>query len=241
MRNSGLRLLVQVFIGSFLAGLVACSTLDINPQSVESGKDFYPIAKGSYWIYKVDTISYLFSGDTTTGHYFVKEKISDTLYQQEGNWVHRIELSRRQDTSQNWVIDSIWSIRVDQDKILKNQNNRPIVKLRFPLREGSRWDGNQFNTQQDSNSVFWYKVQNLNKPFLFGNENVQSVEIIQKIDSNCINKSEFRELYLRGIGPGFRRLSFIQYVQSGDDPCGQIPVIEIGYTKTFTLLSFGKE
>jgi hypothetical protein len=152
-----------------------------------------------------------------------------------------LEIYRTSDTSNPWQPDSIWSIRKDEDKVLKTENNRPIVKLKFPLKEGSKWDGNQFNSLQDSNSVYWFTVKNLNKTIEFQNQNIPGVEIIQKIDSNCINNSNFREVYLKDIGPGFKSQSFIQYVQQeGVDPCGQIPVIEIGYSKTFSLLRFGK-
>mgnify|MGYP000901198517 FL=1 len=241
MRNPGLRILNQVFALLFLAGVYSCSTSEISPETIESGKDYYPVVKGNYWIYRVDTIGYSFSGDTTQGTYFIKELISDSLYQQEGSVVYKIEVYRAADTTLPWVIDSVWSIRADDNKIIKTENNRPYVKLRFPLQEGSRWDGNQFNTQQDSNSVFWYAVRNLNKSAVFNGQNVASVEIVQKIDSNCINKSEFREVYYRGIGLGYKRRSFIQYSQDGEDPCGQIPKIEIGYTKTFTLILNGKD
>jgi len=241
MRNSVLHFVLQCFVTLILSGFVSCSTSELSPEALETGRDYFPVSKGNYWIYKVDTIDYRFSGDTTFGSYFVKEWIADTLYRQEGNLVYKLEIYRRTDTSQIWKIDSVWSLRVDPDKILKIENNIPYVKLRFPLREGSRWDGNQYNTQQDIYSVFWYTVRNLNKPYIFNNENYPSVEIVQKIDSNCINKSEFREIYYKGIGLGFKRLSSIQYTQVGEDPCGQIPKIEMGYTKTFTLLQVGKE
>jgi hypothetical protein len=241
MRSTGIRILNQAFAILLLAGFFSCSTSEISPERIVSGKEFYPIEKGNFWIYKVDTIDYSFAGDTTRGSYFIKELIADSLYQQEGSTVYKIEIYRTADTTLAWAIDSVWSIRADGDKIIKTENNRPLVKLRFPLQEGSRWDGNQFNTQQDSNSVFWYTVRNLNKSAVFNDQNVASVEIVQKIDSNCINKSEFREVYYRGIGLGYKRRSFIQYSQVGEDPCGQIPKIEIGYTKTFTLISKGKD
>ncbi len=207
---------------------------------MESGKDYYPVAIGNSWVYRVDTVQYSFAGDTTRGHYFLKEIITDSLYRQEGNMVYRIEVYRTSDTTRPWTIDSVWSIRQDPDKIIKVENNRPVVKLRFPLQEGSRWDGNQYNTQQDSNNVFWFTVRNLNGQAIFGNEIVPSVEIVQKIDSNCINKSDFVEVYYKNIGMGFMRRSFIQYSQEGPDPCGQIPKIEIGYSRTYTLVGFSK-
>lgn len=220
----------------------ACSPSDIDPVLVEGGAEFYPVGKGNFWEYRVDTVAYTFAGDTTTGSYFIREVISDSLYLQEGNPVFRIELYRRNLESAPWRLDSVWTLRKDPDKILKTENNRPIVKLKFPLREGSRWDGNAFNILQDSNTVHWFKVQNLNKTYAFAGENYPGVEIIQKNDSNCINNSDFREVYLKGIGMYFSRKKFIQYVQqAGPDPCAQIPIIEIGYSKSSTLLSFGRQ
>jgi hypothetical protein len=208
---------------------------------VDEGTGYYPIEPGNTWIFQVDTVAYTFAGDTLPGRYFIKEVLGDTLYFQEGRPVFRLEIYRTADTARGWVIDSVWSIRKDPDKIIRTENNRPYVVLKFPLREGSRWDGNQFNTLQDSNSVFWYTAQNLGQSYGFGNDFFPGVEVIQKIDSNCINNSTFREIYLKNIGPVYRKKAFLQYVQQGgSDPCGEIPVIEIGYSRTYSLLRFGK-
>lgn len=225
-----------------LALIWSCSPSDIDPVLVEGGADFYPVQIGNFWEYRIDTVAYTFAGDTTSGSYFIREVISDSLYLQEGSPVFRVEYYRRNKESFPWQLDSVWTLRRDPDKILKTENNRPIVKLKFPLRDGNRWDGNAFNILQDSNTVHWFKVQNLNKNVSFGGENYASVEIIQKNDSNCINNSDFREVYLKGIGMYSSRKKFLQYVQqAGPDPCAQIPIVEIGYSKISTLLSYGRE
>ena len=226
-------------VGSFLlfSVLISCDTSEIDPEKIDSGSDYYPIAVGNFWVYAVDTTEYAFSGAIRKGRYFMKEIVSDTLPDQEGARVFRLEIYRTTDTTKAWQIDSVWTVRVGKDKIIKTENNRPFVKLLFPLREGSRWDGNQYNPLQDSNSVYWYTVRDLGKTTQFNNQNVPSVEIAQKIDSNCINLSYFTEIYFKNIGLGYRRKRFLEY-----DSCNvATPKIEQGKDIIYTLLSFGKQ
>lgn len=221
--------------------LNSCATEEIDPISIESGKDYFPIEVGSFRIYKVDTTAYTFAGDIEQGSFYWREYISDSLFRQEGSLVYRVEIARSQSPNGPWGVDSVWTIRKDEDKILRTENNRTYVKLRFPLREGSSWDGNQFNIFQDSNSVFRYTVRNLGRVQEVAGTTRPSVTIIQKIDSNCINKSVFFETYFKGIGLGRKQSSFIQYDVSETDACSNpIRKIQIGYDKVYTLVSFGR-
>lgn len=230
-----IRILTALF-GALIFGLSACETSEISPQEIPSGQDYFPIQVGNYWIYKVDSVEYPFTGGKKQGTFFYKEWVSDTLPDQEGGKVYRLEISSTLDTTLGWHLDSVWTVRVDKNRIIKTENNRPLVKLVFPLKEGSRWDGNQFNTDQDSNSVFWYKVQNLNKPMVFNGKEVPSVTINQKIDSSCINFSYFSEVYFKNIGLAYRRKTYYDY-----SSCIGVPTIEQGRSFEYTLLRYGKE
>jgi len=231
------RLAAAFFAFAFLILIFnACETSEINPVQIPSGQDYYPVKVGMFHVYRVDSVEYTFSGQRYQGSFFYKEKISDTLPDQEGSKVFRIEIYSTQDTSSAWHLDSVWSVRVSSDKIIKTENNRPIVKLYFPLKEGSRWDGNQFNTLQDSNSVFWFRVQNLGKTAGFQNKNVESVEIVQKIDSNCINFSYFTEVYFKNIGLGYKRKTYFDY-----ESCTGVPVISQGRSFEYFLIEHGIE
>jgi hypothetical protein len=237
MRTRLFSLIILIFIT-----LTACQNDDISPEKIEVGLDYYPISVGNFWTFRVDTTSFLFSGDTTKGSFYLKEKITDSLYRQEGSMVYRLEISKGPTSTGPWVIDSVWAIRNDKDKIIRTENNRPIVRLQFPLREGSSWDGNIFNPLQDSTTFFRFRVKNLDKSATYKGDEIASVQVIEKIDSNCINKSSFFEVYFKNVGPGYRKKSFVQYNQSVEDPCSRpIPVIEIGYEKTYTLVENGIE
>lgn len=231
-RNS----LVLAFLISLFSVISGCETSEINPVESPSGREFYPAQVGDFRIYRVDTIEYTFTGQKNQGTFFLKEKISDTLPDQEGAKVYRIELYSTLDTNSNWNLDSVWSVRVGRDKIIKTENNRPIVKLYFPLEEGSRWDGNQYNPLQDSSSIFWFKVQNLGKLISYKNRVIESVEVIQKIDSNCVNFSYFTEIYFKNIGLGYKRKTYFDY-----ESCTGVPTIEQGKSFEYFLIKNGIE
>lgn len=232
-----------------LSTFFGCSTQEIQPAAIQSGREFYPVQTGNSWIYQVDTVRYSsrfvpainsIVVDTSKGRYYIKETIADSIGLQEGNPFFRIELFHAADSTGPWLIDSVWSIQRGMDKILKTENNLPIVKLRFPLTEGSRWDGNQYNSLQDSSETYWYRATGLNKSYPYKNNFYPGVVVIQKSDSNCLGKENFRETYLKDIGPSFILKSSLLYSQEGPDPCGSIPKVESGRVRTYNLIRFEK-
>jgi hypothetical protein len=237
MVNQTSKIVLSLLVFLFLGILFSCETSELSPGDSPTGQEYFPIQVGNFWVYRVDTTQYTFAGEVKKGSYFLKEVISDSLPDQEGSKVFRIEIYKTLDTTKAWEIDSVWVVRVGNDKIIRTENNRPFVKLLFPLREGSRWDGNQYNTNQDSNSVFWYTLRNLGVYRRFQNQEIETVEVVQKIDSNCVNNSYYSEVYYKNIGLGFRRKSFLEY-----DSCTQaIPDIEQGKTVDYNLISYGKQ
>lgn len=225
---------IWLVLGLFVL-LFGCETSEVNPAEIPSGKEYYPIQVGSFWIYKVDSLEYTFTGEKRQGSFYYKEFISDTLPDQEGSKVYRIEVSTTLDTNSGWHLDSVWSVSVGNTQIIKTENNRPLVKLYFPLKEGSRWDGNQYNTLRDSNDIYWYRVVGLGKPATFGNQQVESVQIVQKKDSNCVNFSYFTEIYFKNIGLAYRRKTYFDYKS-----CIGVPEIEQGRSFEYLLIAHGK-
>jgi hypothetical protein len=220
----------------------SCSPEDIDPAEIPSGTEYYPVEVGRFWIYRVDTTAFTFSGDTLSGTYFLKEIIKDTLLRQEGHPVFRTELYKTADTAMGWRLDSVWSLRADPDKILKTENNRPLVKLRFPLSEGSNWDINQYNTLQDNNGSNRAIVKNLGQNYSWNGQNYPSLQVLQKSDSNCVSNQVFFETYLKNIGLVFRKRKAITFDLSESDACSKpIRKIQIGYDKNYVLLKTGKE
>ena len=235
---------LTAIIVTFLEG---CNSREILPSAIENGVDYYPIKTGNSWIYQVDTIRYiprLSSGnsavktDTLKGRYYLKEIIADSIGLQEGNPFFRVEQYISAEIDGPWMIDSVWSIQRGIDKILKTENNRPIVKLKYPLREGGRWDGNQYNNRQDSSGNDWFTSYDVGKEYYFQNNPFVSVLIVHKSDSNCLTNTRIWERYLKGIGPAFIQKLSLVYSQEGTDPCGKLPVIESGKERIFTLLRF---
>lgn len=217
--------------------LVGCQTADVNPEQVRSGVEYFPAKVGQYWIYRIDTVVYTPEGASFSGSFFRKEKISDTLPDQEGSKVYRVEISKATDTTAGWEIDSIWSFRLDAVKLLYTENNRPLVKLKFPLQDGSRWDGNAYNTEADSSGIFWYSVANMQKPFTLPDSTAypETVTVLQRVDDNSINKSNFYEVYGKNIGLIYREKTFLIYKSPAS------PEIGAGASRKQSLIRFGIE
>lgn len=231
-----------------MVACIRCGTKDILPEDVVgAGQDFYPVKQGNTWVYAVDTISYSSFWDGTAvltnsfpGKYYLKEIIADSIGLQEGNPLFRVLVYRAPDSTGPWEIDSVWSIQRGVDKILKTENNTPVVKLKFPVTRNSRWDGNQYNLLQDSSGTNWFSVKNFFEDYFYNGSKWPSFKVVQKSDSNCLEKSDIHEIYLKQIGPAYIRKSQVYYSQEGSDPCGNIPRIESGKVRTYSLIRFEK-
>jgi hypothetical protein len=232
-----------------LSGFIAsCSTKEISGLNVSGEKvsEFYPIQKGNVWYYKVDSTHYsrlaadqdLLRFDST---YYLKEQIADSIGLQDGSPWFRVERYKSRNSTGPWFIDSVWSIQRGTDKIVKTENNRPIIKLKGPLGEGIRWDGNQYNSLGNNSGNSWFTVKEFNKEIIFNNNAIASLLVIQKADSNCFSKENMEERYLKGIGPSYIRKSSLSYFRNEFGQCGTIPIIESGTERIFTLYRFEKD
>ena len=237
MKFRKFQILSALFLICLAAIFQSCETGDISPQQIASGKEYFPYQIGNYWIYRIDTITYTPNGDVYSGGYFRKDIISDTLPDQEGSKVFRVEIYKTVDTTSDWEIDSVWSFRVDNDKILYTENNKPIVKLKFPLQNGNRWDGNAFNPEADSSGIFWFSIAKMGKPFIQADSTrfEETLTVLQKVDENSINKSNFYEVYGKNIGLIFWEKTFLIYESPVSTEIGA------GTSRKCALIRYGKE
>lgn len=119
-------------------------TVDINP---DRGYAYFPLQTGQWRVYAVDSIVFDDAPggnvqDTTRG--FVRERVMSSFIDLEGDTAFYIERSFRREATDPWEVVATWSALRDNQNAQKNEGNLRFVKMRFPLRENTKWDATQF-------------------------------------------------------------------------------------------------
>ncbi len=198
---------LYIFLLSPLFFLFSCDgeTLELPPP--EAQIKFQPLAVGNYIDYQVYDTLYIgaderedFEIEVTT--YQLRELISERLSENSSGLRYRLERFKRQDESQLWKLDSIWTIRLQDSSIIKVENNVPFIKLVPNMQANTTWDGNSFNKlpAENYNIGFYledYQVLDDNYP--------NSIEVIHRFDSTFLKILIGIEVYAEDVGLVYKR------------------------------------
>ena len=113
------------------------------------GESYFPLIAGQSSTYSVQLIEYKITGEVDSTSYMLREVVADTFTNEAGEKIFILNRYKRSLSDDAYSIDSVWSIRRTNNQIIKVENNIPFVKLTFPVRESTTWDGNIFNTKEE--------------------------------------------------------------------------------------------
>ncbi|UBM60928.1 hypothetical protein LAG90_09810 [Marinilongibacter aquaticus] len=190
----------------------ACEEEQSSPQSLEV---YYPLETGQKAEFEVQSWKYSVSEPETFRTYFLKEEIGEEV---EGAF--KLIRSTRASTEAAWRVDSIWTVYSEPDKLVRVENNVPIVKLVFPLLEGKSWDGNGLNSRDEEDFELSSSLdypQNIQRDF------PKAIGVVERLDSNLITMNRKLEWYAPYRGLVFKENTHLEYCQ--DENClgsGQI-------------------
>jgi hypothetical protein len=209
--------------------------LDIFPE----GKDYFPLEVGRYVSYNVVEQKYELNEPTQITRYQLKEVIEDVFENLTDGRTYKIVRYRRNATgSDNWTVWNVWTVRLHNQTIVKNEENISYVKLVFPLAEGRRWNGNIFNIFEPEE----YQMKGLNRTYRFGNKTFEkTVTVQQKADSSLVNKDIRQEVFAQGVGMIYKRLDIVSYCQEAGKNCLGKAIIESGNILEMSVFDYGKQ
>lgn len=167
-------------------------------------RNFMPLIVGRQSVFRVDSVFFTFTGDTFSGYHFIRETISDTFTDLSGNLVYRLVREKALQATGPWQYDSVWTAFWQGNRAIRQENNRKVIKILFPIQNGNTWNGNLFN-ENSGDSVQLYRMENVGKPFTgrFANFS-NTITITQFSDTNCVNSILSREVYAQGVGLVFQ-------------------------------------
>jgi len=170
--------------------------------------------------------------DSTVFSYWLKESIVDSFQNLEGGISYKIQRDKRFSEREPWVLDSIWTARKDERTAVMVENNIPIVKLSFPIKENITWDGNRLNNYDEKK----FEMVDVGKPFTGDFDSFpKTITVIQEyIPDNIVNSISKKEVYAENVGLISKENIILIYVQGTG-------IIDSGIKYYQHLVAYGEE
>lgn len=213
--------------------------------------DFYEIEEGYEWIYEVDSLIIASGGNaniTTSSQ--VREQIGDLISDDNGERRYELLRSTRKTENDTWVLTDVWLLTIDNNRIIRTEENLSFISLVFPLNENSSWDGNAlFDSEMEFPIGFdnlvaylgWnYEVVEIDIPHTIGETTYdETVRVVHIDDSNLLGRRFSEERYARGIGLIERNLELFD-TQNTDITLEWVERAQSGLQLSQRLISYSR-
>lgn len=220
-----------------MAGLAFVSCQPGNSDPVSSGYDYFPLETGHYVIYDVNEHRYALNAAPVQRTYQLKEVVGVAYADVTGQRAYQLLRYRRLAAGQPWQADSVWSARLIADEGIRTENGLDIVKLRFPLSDRLRWDGNRYNAAGEDA----YELRNSGLPYRVSDKQfAETVTVVAQQDSTLIAQDKRIEVYARQVGLIYKEQVQLQFCSSTPTCIGTFQ-IDYGIRHIYRIHSFGTE
>jgi len=197
---------------------------EIEDFQVDFGYEYLPLEIGKYRDYKVDSTTYdigptgsIIVTNSTT---YIRELVADTIIDNLGRPGFTIERYKKEDLEAAWEIKDIWMTIQTATQVESLEENLRFIKMIFPLKAGTVWDGNRFIDETTTVTVAgetveifkaWeYEVDFVGEPVAVNNEFYEdAVQIIQADNENLIELRYAKEQYVKDIGLVYKEMRIL--------------------------------
>lgn len=213
---------------------MACDR-DNDFKHADVGKDYFPMQTGFYQIYKIDEIVYTELKDPETLSYQLMIEVVDSFPNPEGHYTYVLNRSKRLDANAQWKSLDTWSVRSNDREIIVNEENIPFLKLTFPVRKGSVWNGNKFNNlQEDAYEILTVDQSSRVNEMEFD----KTLTVLQENNKDLIVFQDKREeVYARGVGLIYKETLQLHYCT--DNNCVGQQKIKRGSDYKQQIIAYG--
>ena len=128
----------------FLILIINLSCDPVEYIEVKPYQDYFPIEIQKEKKFLVTNIIHNSFGKDTSS-YYLKEIITESFIDLEGDTAYRIQRYWRTDTTQTYEIKDVWVVKKSENSIQQLEENIRFTKLIFPINKNSFWNGNAFN------------------------------------------------------------------------------------------------
>lgn len=225
-----------LFILIALLSSIGCRSVDSGP--VSAGYDYFPLETGRYIIYDVTEYQYSLTATIPVQRaYQIKEVVGASYADVTGQKAYPLLRYRRLAEGQPWRTDSIWSARLVDSEAVRTENGVDFVKLRFPLGDRLRWNGNHYNAIGEDE----YEMRNSGQPYRVSDKQFsETVTVVAQEDSTLLSQDKRIDIYARQTGLIYKERLQLQYCSSTPACIGTYQ-IDYGIRQIYRIHSSGSE
>ncbi|WP_375558887.1 hypothetical protein ACE193_14235 [Bernardetia sp. OM2101] len=219
-----------------LFNLTSCQDDPEEPNDITIGQSFYPIQKGQFQTFLVNQTRFALNEDPVTITYQLKEVIGDEFLGENGEKLNEVLRYVRPNGLEVFRLDSVFSVRKDENVVVKMEHNIPYIKMDFPIEEDKTWNGNLFNVRPAKD----YLAQDVNAPKSVGSSNFSNtITVIESQDSSLVDKELRYEIYADEVGLIYKKTESLLYCNQPE--CFGQKIIERGIISELTIFDWGIE
>lgn len=209
-----------------------CQDDVVQPSVDNAGAAYFPLEVGRFYIYDVDETIYNLSGPNNS-KYQLRETVFDSFPNLAGGITYKIQ--REKNDNGTWRTDLIWSATKSANQVVITENNSPVIKMVFPVKDGLTWDGNSLNA--NFRAEFRYEL--MAEPLSIGSTNYDIVLkiVIADIPENLTGLDQRYEYYHEGTGLISKNFTTLRYCTRN---CTGSLQIEGGLILKQNLVEYGK-
>lgn len=203
---------------------------------LDTGSAYFPLKKGIFQVYSANEIRYSAMGEPVTLAYELMTEVVDSFPSPQGQYTYVIHRSRRSTEKEPWEELDTWSARKDNREAIVSEGNTPFVKVIFPIRSGTRWNGNAFNTMGDDE----YELKDIDQPFEVNGMTFEKTLIVEqeRNEDFIVFRDERQEVYALDVGLVYKVITQLNYCT--DDNCLGQQKIESGIEMKLVIKQYGK-
>ena len=194
-------------IGFIFLFALALSCKKDKEEPVDFKYEYAPQTIGHYCVYDVKEITH----DNAVGlhqtiTYKLKEKIQSSYIDDEGRPSLRLERSKLDTATGNWVVTDIWNSTRITSRYERSEEDIRFIRLAFPVKEGANWDGNAYNQIGAWN----YKYTDVDVARSYSGLNFANTARVLQIDEfNFVQKQLAFEVYAKNVGLVFKYYKYL--------------------------------
>lgn len=201
----------------------------------DTGSGYFPLKKGHYQVYTVQETRHS-DGQAETVNFEAMTAVADSFLSVAGQYTYVIHRSHRSGENDAWALVDTWSARKAHSEVILSEGNIPFVKIKFPVLENTRWNGNAFNTLGADE----YEIHEVRQAREFSGMIFDETITVEQEhnDDFIVYRDERTEVYALGVGLVYKETLQLNYC-TADDCLGQQKINE-GIELKMVIKEYGK-
>ncbi|MBK6948714.1 MAG: hypothetical protein IPH16_12260 [Haliscomenobacter sp.] len=199
---------------------ISCSMQETDNYSIDFAHSYYPLRLGEIRLFALDSLIFDPAASGTridSSRTYVMEIVRDTLRDLSGNPYYRIERYERKDSVAPWKISRVATERLDGQRLVRTEDNLPLVKIVFPPSLGLTWNalvfvGENRKVEVAGESLEMFKgwsprIEAYDAPFSYAGKAYATTLGVMVADFDSkIELRHIKERYAKEIGLVYREL-----------------------------------